>query len=67
MAVNLHEPMRVLHAIPRHNTMGSLDYVAIMTVEALKFSGDLYTEVVRHYPVLQPVRLRTEAELRIRI
>jgi|GEM_PF-471903 len=67
LAVNLHEPMLVLHAIPRHNTMGSLDYVAIMTVEALKFSGDLYTEVVRHYPVLQPVRLRTEAELRIRI
>jgi hypothetical protein len=67
MAVNLHEPMLVLHAIPRHNTMGSLDYVAIVTVEAAKFSGDLYTEVVRHFPVLQPVRLRTEAELRIRI
>jgi len=67
LAVNLHDPMLVLHAIPRNNTMGNLDYVAIMTIEATKFSGDLYTEVVRRYPVLQPVRLRTEAELRIRI
>lgn len=66
-AVNVHEPMLVLHAIPRHNTLGSLDYVAIVTVEATKFSGDLYSEVIRQFPALQPVRLRTEAELRIRI
>ena len=66
-AENLHEPFLLLHAIPRHNAAERLDYAAVVTISAQKFSGDLYTEILRRYPALQQVRLRTETELRVRI
>jgi hypothetical protein len=66
-ASSLHEPFLVLHAIPRHGTTARLDYAAVVTISAPKFNGDLYDAVLRRFTALQPVRLRTEAELRIQI
>ncbi len=67
LAGSLHEPFLVLHAIPRHGATSRLDYAAIVTISAPKFTGDLYDAVIRRFTALQPVRLRTEAELRVQI
>ena len=66
-ATSLFEPFLLLHAIPRHGTSTRLDFAAVVTISALKFEGDLYDAVRRRYTALQPIRLRTEAELRIKI
>ncbi len=67
LATSLHDPFLVLHAIPRHGSTGRLEYAAVVTLSARKFTGDLYDAVIRRFAALQPVRLRTEAELRVQI
>lgn len=67
LATSLHGPFLVLHAIPRHGATNRLEYAAIVTISAPKFSGDLYDAVIRRFTALQPVRVRTEAELRVQI
>jgi hypothetical protein len=64
---NLREPFLVLHAISRHRVSERFEYAAHVTVEAPKFDGDLYTEIRQRYPALAPIRLRTEAEIRVQI
>jgi hypothetical protein len=64
---SLHEPFLVLHAIPRNGASARFDYATIMTICAPKFTGDLYDLVLRRFTALQPIRLRTETELRVRI
>ncbi len=66
-ASSLLEPFLVLHAIPRHNQSSRLDYAAIVTISAPKCSTDLYDAVLRRYTVLQPIRMRTQAELQVSI
>ncbi|MGC3990844.1 MAG: S8 family peptidase [Chthoniobacteraceae bacterium] len=66
-ATSIHEPFLVLHAIPRHGATSRLEYAAVVTISAKKFDGDLYDAVRRRFTALQPVRLRTEAELRVQI
>lgn len=66
-ATSLDEPFLVLHTIPRHGVSSRLDYVAIVTIAAPKFSGDLYDAVVKRFTALQQVRVRTQTELRVRI
>lgn len=60
-------PFLVLHALARHGHVNRFDYAATVTISAPQFKGDLFSEVVTRYPVLQPIRLRTEAEIRIKI
>ena len=66
-ASSLNEPFLILHAIPRNGATSRLDYAAAVTISVSKPSGDLYDAVLRRYTALQPIRLRTEAELRVRI
>lgn len=66
-ASSLHEPCLVLHCIPRNGATERTDYAAVVTISAPRCSEDLYNAVVRRYPALQQIRLRSEAELRIRI
>lgn len=61
------DPFLTLHAIGRNNATERFEYVAIITVEAPKFEGDLYDRVRTRYPALVPIRLRSEAEIRVRI
>jgi len=65
--MNLEEPFLDLHAIARHGECNRFDYVAVVTIRAEKFKGDLYTKVREKYPALAPIRLRTEAEIRVQI
>ena len=64
---SVHQPFLVLHAVPRHGASGKLSYAAIVTVSVPQFSGNLYEEVIRSFPALQPVRVRSEAEIRVEI
>lgn len=66
-ANSLHKPFLVLHAIGRHSELERFPYAAVVTISAPKFTGDLHNEIVRRFPVLQPIRVKTEAEIRVRI
>jgi len=66
-ANSLSEPFLILHAIPRNGASERFDYAAVVTISAPRFSGDLYNAVLREFHALQPIRLRSEAELRITI
>lgn len=66
-AKGVESPLMTLHAIGRNGAHERFDYVVIVTLEAPKFEGDLYTEIRQQFPALAPIRLRTEAETRIQI
>jgi len=66
-AESLHEPFIILQAIGRHKTVDAFDYAAVVTISAPDFRGDLYGEITKRFPVLQPVRLRAESEIRVKI
>jgi hypothetical protein len=61
------DPFLTLHAIGRNGVVSRFDYVVVATITAKSFDGDLYTEIRRRYPALAPIRVRTEAEVRIQI
>ena len=64
-AKSLHDPFLTLHAIGRHGTKVRFDYVAIVTLRAESFVGDLHSEIRQKYPAPSPVRVPTEAEIRV--
>jgi hypothetical protein len=66
-AASLHDPFLILHAIPRNEASARMDYAAIVTISAPKYSGDLYNDVLRRFTALQPIRIRSQEELRVRI
>jgi hypothetical protein len=66
-AQSLHKPFLVLHAISRHAAGNRFPYAAVITISAPKIKMDLHNEIVRRFPVLQPIRIRTEAEIRVRV
>lgn len=66
-AKNVHEPFLTLHAIGRNGAHERFDYVVAVTLRAEKFTGDLYSKIRQQYPALAPIRLRTEAEIRVQI
>jgi hypothetical protein len=67
LAGSLHEPFLILHAIPRNGATARLDYAAVVTISASNYSGDLHDAVLRRFTALQPIRLRSEAEIRVQI
>jgi len=66
-AKSLDQPFFTLHAIGRNGVVERFDYVVVVTIQAKKFNGDLYGEIRKRYPALAPIRVRTEAEIRIQI
>ena len=64
---NFADPILLLHAIGRRAVDVAFDYVVVVTVEAKKFEGDLYAAIRNRFPALAPIRLRSEAETRIKI
>jgi hypothetical protein len=66
-ATCLYEPSLILHGIGRHGIGDRFGYVAVVTVRAPKFKGDLYAAVRTQYPALAPIRVKTEAEIRVAI
>jgi hypothetical protein len=66
-AKNLNDPFLTLHAIGRNQAKDRFEYAAVVTLQAKKFDGDLYQVIRERYPALAPIRLRTEAEIRVQI
>ncbi|HEY4311871.1 MAG TPA: S8 family peptidase [Pirellulales bacterium] len=66
-AKGLDDPFLTLHAIGRNDARDRFDYAVVVTLRAEKFGGDLYGEIRKRYPALSPIRLRTEAEIRVQI
>jgi hypothetical protein len=66
-ADSLTDPFLVLHAIPRNGASERFDYAVIVTISAPNCSGDIYNAVLNQFHALQPIRLRSEAELRIAV
>ncbi|BBO34172.1 S8 family peptidase [Lacipirellula parvula] len=67
MASSIFEPFMTLHAIGRNGASARFDYAVVLTITAEKFKGDLYAEIRHKYPALAPIRVRTEAEIRVQI
>lgn len=66
-ADSLSDPFLILHAIPRNGASERFDYAAVVTISAPRYTGDLYAAVLAQFHALQPIRVRSEAELRIKI
>jgi hypothetical protein len=67
MASSIYDPFMTLHAIGRNGASARFDYVVVVTLRAESFTGDLYAEIRHRYPALAPIRVRTEAEIRVQI
>ncbi|MDB5389040.1 MAG: hypothetical protein JWM11_4686 [Planctomycetaceae bacterium] len=67
IAKNFFDPFMTVHAIGRNGATDRFDYAVIVTLRAEQFDGDLYAEIRNKYPALAPIRLRTEAEIRVQI
>ena len=67
MSSSLHDPFIVLHAISRNRPVEQFDYCAIVTIEIPGYDGDLYTNIRQQYSALTPIRVRSEAEIRVSI
>lgn len=65
-ASSIEDPFLVLHAIPRGGATGKVAYAVVVTITATQ-DVDIYQAILQKNPVLQPVRLRSETELRVRI
>lgn len=67
MAKSIHDPFMTIHAIGRNGAKERFDYVVVVTLRASSYSGDLYSDIRARFPALSPIRLRTEAEIRVQI
>lgn len=66
-AGSLHEPFMTIHAIGRNGATERFDYAVVVTLRAKRYVGDLYNDIRTIYSALSPIRLRTEAEIRVQI
>jgi hypothetical protein len=64
---SIRRPFITLHAIGRNNVPDRFEYAVIVTVSALNYVGDLYTDIRNQFSALAPIRVRTEAEIRVQI
>ncbi|HDR7666617.1 Protein of unknown function [Bacillus cereus] len=52
---------------PRHNVSKVSHTIilrSIVAIEALGYQGDLYSEILSEYQVLQPINVRVEQQIR---
>ncbi len=66
-ARSLHEPFMTIHAIGRNGATERFDYAVVVTLRAKSYAGDLYSDIRTIYSALSPIRVRTEAEIRVQI
>ncbi|MFI5201849.1 MAG: S8 family serine peptidase, partial [Candidatus Kapaibacterium sp.] len=66
---SLHDPYLIVHADPRNGWHGLVDFAVAITVSLPNYEGDLdlYALIRRQWSELIPIRLRTQAELRVQI
>ncbi|QTD42785.1 S8 family peptidase [Sporosarcina sp. Te-1] len=64
---SLKNPFLSFHALDRDTNKTRVRYSVAVTIEALDYQGDLYQEILNEYPVLQPINVRLEQEIRTSI
>jgi hypothetical protein len=67
MGSSIWRPFLTLQAIGRNGFPDQFGYVVVVTVCAPHYPNDLYTDVRTQFPALVPIRVRTEAEIRVQI
>ena len=67
MASGLWKPFLTLQCIGRNIVPDRFDYAVVVTVSVRNYHGDLYTDIRTKFPALAPIRVRTEAEIRVQI
>lgn len=60
-------PVLILRTVQRREHVPRFDYAVAVTIRAKSYKGDLFSDVVATYPILQPIRVRSEAEVMIPI
>ncbi|WP_141903878.1 S8 family peptidase [Lysinibacillus sp. Y5S-8] len=66
-ANSLKNPFLTFHALDRDTDKTRVRYSVAVTIEAIEYQGDLYQEILSEYPVLQPINVRLEQEIRTSI
>jgi len=64
---SLKKPFLTFHALDRDTNKTRVRYSVAVTIEALDYQGDLYQDILSEYPVLQPINVRLEEEIRTSI
>ena len=66
---SLHQPFFVLHALGRGGEVSDVPvhYALVVSLRAPWYDGDFYMETVKAWPKLQPLQIRSEAEVMIRV
>lgn len=64
---SLKNPFLTFHALDRDTLKTRVRYSVAVTIEALDYQGDLYSEILNEYKVLQPISVRLEQEIRASI
>lgn len=65
-ASSVHEPFLTFHAIARGDERETVKFCALVTIRST--SGiDIYQAIRTQNPVLQPLQIRTEAEIRVQV
>ena len=65
-STGVHEPFLTFHAIARGQEKETVKFCALVTIRS-SAGIDLYQAIRTQNPVLQPLQVRTEAELRVKI
>lgn len=68
-ATSLQKPCLVLHAMERYirGSVGDdIEYAAVVTVSAPKYEGNFYNDILQSFNRLEPIRIRSINELRVR-
>ncbi|WP_281869948.1 S8 family peptidase [Brevibacillus parabrevis] len=62
-ATTLKNPFLVLHGMGRNGGNDRMDYAVIVTIEAPKYQGSLYEDILNEYRQLQPIQMRAVNEI----
>lgn len=64
---SLKKPFLSFHALDRYTNTSRIRYSVAITIEAINYNGDLYSDILSEYPVLTPINIRQENEIRTNI
>jgi hypothetical protein len=67
-STSLEQPFLLLHGMGRNgSSFERMDYAVVITINAPKYAGNLYEDILNEYKVLQPVSIRSRNQLLLRV
>lgn len=64
---SLRNPCLVLHGLGRNNICDPMDYAVVVSITAPRYPGNLYTDILGEFRLLEPIRLRNINEILVPI